>query len=309
MMRLGAHNSIAGGHHNAVAECLAIGGDTLQIFCKNQRQWKARPITDEEAMLFRRSMESAKVGPAMVHASYLINLGHPDPAKRAQAIEAFVDELRRTEQLGIGGLNVHPGSHLEEDKHKRDDAQVRKACLDRICDSAARALDETKGLKVKVVYENAAGQGSNVGNSWEEMGYLVEHTGSSRVGVTIDTQHSWACGYDWVDHYDDVWDSFESNVGRKWLVAFHLNDSRQPCGARLDRHDAIGKGLLGVGFWRRLVNDRRLDGLPGYLETPDGVDSWRQELAFLRSLRGTDEDAPAAKPRPKARKAARQASL
>ena len=108
---------------------------------------------------------------------------------------------------------------------------------------------------------------------------------SARVGVTIDTQHAWACGYDWVDHYDEVWESFESTVGRKWLVAFHLNDSKQPCGARLDRHDAIGKGLLGPEFWRRLVNDRRLDGLPGYLETPDGVDSWRQEIAFLRGLR------------------------
>jgi deoxyribonuclease-4 len=294
MMKLGAHNSIAGGHHNAVAECLSIGGEVLQIFCKNQRQWKAKPIAAEEVMLFRRSMESAKVGPAMVHASYLINLGHPEKAKRKMAIEAFVDELERTEQLGIPGLNVHPGSHLEEDKGKRDDAAVRKPCLDRIAAGAAECLDATKGMKVKVVFENAAGQGSNVGNSWEEIGYLVDAVGSPRVGVTIDTQHSWACGYDWVDHYDDVWDSFESSVGRKWLMAFHLNDSKQPCGARLDRHDTIAQGLLGLEFWRTLVNDRRLDGLPGYLETPGGPDSWREEIALLRSLRGTE---PVAKPK------------
>jgi len=285
MMRLGAHNSIAGGHHNAVAECLSIGGDTLQIFCRNQRQWKAKPLGEEEAMLFRKSVQAAKVGPVMVHASYLINLGHPDPAKRAQAMEAFVDEMARTEALGIPCINIHPGSHLEEDKSKRDSGAVRKPCLDRIAAAAAACIDATKGMKVKVVYENAAGQGSNVGNSWEEIAYLVEHTGSPRVGVTIDTQHSWACGYDWAKDYDGVWESFDGNVGRKWLVAMHLNDSKQPCGARLDRHDTVGQGLLGMGFWTRLMQDRSLDGLPGYLETPDGPDSWRKEIALLRGLR------------------------
>ena len=285
MMRLGAHNSIAGGHHNAVAECLAIGGEALQIFCKNQRQWTAKPLAAEEATLFRRSMEAAKVGPAMVHAGYLINLGHPDPAKREASRLAFLDEMRRTEALGIELLNVHPGSHLEEDKRRRDDAAVRKPCLDRIAQAAAQCIDETKGYRVKVVFENAAGQGSNVGNSWEELAYLIDAIGSKRLGVTIDTQHSWACGYDWVHHYDEVWDSFEANVGRKRLVAFHLNDSKQPCGARLDRHDTIGQGLLGLEFFRTLVNDRRLDGVAGILETPDGPDSWRREIALLRSLR------------------------
>lgn len=284
-MRLGAHTSIAGGHHNAVAEAVSIGADSLQIFCKNQRQWKASPLTEEQVLLFRRAVEAAKVGPAMVHAAYLINLGNPDAVPREQSRQAFLDEMRRTEQLGIPYLNVHPGSHKVEDKRKRDDGAVRKACLDRIAQAAAACIDETKGYKVKVVFENAAGQGSNVGNSWEELAYLVEAVGSPRVGVTIDTQHSWACGYDWVDHYDEVWESFDGTVGRKWLVAFHLNDSKMPLGARVDRHDAVGKGLLGERFWTQLVNDRRLDGLPGYLETPDGPDSWRQEIAYLRSLR------------------------
>src|SRR5688572_21115794 len=158
MMKLGAHNSIAGGHHNAVAECLSIGGDALQIFCKNQRQWKARPITAEESLLFRKSVEAAKVGPVMVHAAYLINLGHPDPALREASRQAFLDEMRRCEQLGVPYLNVHPGSHKEEDKHKRDDGAIRKACLDRIAEAAAQCIDETAGYKVKVVFENAAGQ-------------------------------------------------------------------------------------------------------------------------------------------------------
>lgn len=285
MMKLGAHNSIAGGHHNAVAECLAIGGETLQIFCKNQRQWKANPITQEEAMLFQRSMEAANVGPGMVHAAYLINLGAPDPVEREKSRQAFLDEMQRTEQLGIPCLNVHPGSHKEEDKRKRDDPKVRQAALDRIAEAAAKCIDETKGWTVKVVFENAAGQGSNVGNSWEELAYLVEHVGSKRVGITIDTQHSWACGYDWVDHYDETWESFDATVGRQWLVGMHLNDSKMPRGARVDRHDAIGQGQLGEAFFRLLMNDRRLDGVQGFLETPDGPESWKREIAYLRNLR------------------------
>lgn len=284
-MRLGAHNSIAGGHHNAVAECLSIGGETLQIFCKNQRQWTAKPLAAEEGMLFRRSVEAAKVGPVLVHGGYLINLGNPDPVKREASRQAFLDEMRRTEQLGVPYLNIHPGSHLEEDKKRRDDAGVRKACLDRIASAVSQTLDETPGCPVKVVFENAAGQGSNVGNTWEELAYLVEAIGGRRLGITVDTQHSWACGYDWVDHYDEVWDSFESTIGRKRLVAFHLNDSKMPCGARVDRHDTIGEGQLGLQFFRTLVNDRRLDGVAGILETPDGPDSWRKEIALLRSLR------------------------
>ncbi|MEA3190222.1 MAG: deoxyribonuclease [Thermoplasmata archaeon] len=289
MMKLGAHNSIAGGLHNAVAECVAIGGDALQMFCKNQRQWKAKPIAPEDAKAFRDAVAAAKVGPLMVHDSYLINMGHPDDGKREQARLAFLDEYQRSELLGVHYLNFHPGSHCEEDKKLRDDRRVRDACLDRIAACMNQVLDETKGSGCKLVIENAAGQGTNVGNSWEEVGRLVDAVSDkARVGVTIDTQHSWACGYDWRDHYDECWDGFEAAVGRKHLVAFHLNDSKQPCGARVDRHDTIGEGLLGLEFFRTLVNDRRLDGVAGYLETPEGPESWKKEIALLRSLR-TDE--------------------
>jgi deoxyribonuclease-4 len=291
-MRLGAHNSIAGGHHNAVAECLAIGGEAMQIFCKNQRQWTAKPISAEEAGAFRKAVADAKVAPVMVHGGYLINMGNPDPVKREASRQAFLDEMRRSEQLGVAYLNIHPGSHLEEDKKRRDDPAVRRACLDRIAAAVSQSIDETPGCPVKVVFENAAGQGSNVGNTWEELGALIQAVGSPRLGITIDTQHSWACGYDWVDHYDEVWDSFESAVGRKWLVAFHLNDSKMPCGARVDRHDTLGQGLLGLEFFRTLVNDRRLDGIAGILETPDGPESWKKEIALLRGMRA---DGPAAK--------------
>ena len=290
MMRLGAHNSIAGGLHNAVAECLAIGGDTLQIFCKNQRQWRAKPLEAESVRLWKEAVQAANVGPVMVHNSYLINMGNADPEKAEASRLAMLDEYTRCEQLGVAYLNFHPGSHGSEDRHARDDRKTRDACLGRIAGNLLSILEETKGFHCRLVIENAAGQGTNVGNSWEEVGAILDAVGQKkRMGVTIDTQHSWACGYDWVDHYDDVWDSFEAQVGRDNLVAFHLNDSKTECGARVDRHDTIGSGLLGLDFFRTLVNDRRLDTKMGVLETPDGPDSWKKEIALLRSLRGAPE--------------------
>ncbi len=286
MMRLGAHNSIAGGYHNAAAECLAIGGDTMQIFCKNQRQWSAKPLTQDEIKPFRDAVAAAKIGPVMVHDSYLINMGQPDAGKNEAARKAFLDEYVRCEQLGVTYLNFHSGSHVHPDKKLRDDAKVREACLDRIAAAVATTLDETKGYHCRLVIENAAGQGTNVGNSWEEVGRILDAVGDKkRMGVTVDTQHSWACGYDWKDHYDDVWDAFDNAIGIGHLVAFHLNDSKQPLGARVDRHDTIGQGELGLEFFRALMNDRRFDTAAGYLETPDGPDSWKKEIALLRSLR------------------------
>ncbi len=290
MMRLGAHNSIAGGYQNAVAECLAIGGDAFQMFCKNQRQWAAKPLLPDEVKAFRDAVMKANVGPVMVHDSYLINMGNADPAKADQSREAFLHEYQRSEALGAAYLNFHPGSHNHEDRHLRDDVPTRVAALERICANLAQVLDETKGYHCRLVIENAAGQGTNVGNSWQEVGFMLDTVGQKkRMGVTIDTQHSWACGYDWRDHYDEVWDDFEGAVGLQNLVAFHLNDSKTECGARVDRHDTIGSGLLGNRFFHALMNDKRLDTKMGVLETPDGPDSWKKEIAFLRSLRGAPE--------------------
>lgn len=286
MMRLGAHNSIAGGLHHAVAECQSIGGEAMQIFCKNQRQWTAKPTSEADAKVFRDAVAAAKIGPIMVHDSYLINMGQPDPVKREQSRQAFLDELRRTEQLAIPYLNFHPGSHVHDDKKLRDHGETRKGALDRIAQAMNQCIDETKGFHAKLVLENAAGQGTNVGNSWAELGAILDQVDDKkRVGVTVDTQHSWACGYDWRDHYDECWEEFDAEVGLDKLVAFHLNDSKMPCGARVDRHDSIGEGLLGLEFFRTLMNDKRFDSRVGYLETPDGLESWKTELALLRSLR------------------------
>jgi deoxyribonuclease-4 len=286
MMKLGAHNSIAGGMHNAVAECVSIGGDAMQVFCKNQRQWNAKPLATEDIKQFKDAVAAAKIGPIMVHNSYLINMSHPDPVKREASRQAMMNELQRTEALGIPYLNFHPGSHVHDDKHMRDDRKHRDMCLDFLAQAMAKCLDESKGAKVKLVIENAAGQGTNIGSSWEEVGRLVDAVDSKdRVGVTVDTQHSWACGYDWRNKYDECWADFDSAIGLKWLVAFHLNDSKMPCGARVDRHDTVGEGLLGIEFFRTLMNDRRFDSKVGYLETPEGLESWKKELALLRSLR------------------------
>lgn len=284
-MRIGAHNSIAGGLHNAVAEAQYVGGETMQIFCKNQRQWKAKPLSEEEIRLFKEAVKAANLGPIMVHDSYLINMGSPDDDKRANARNAFMAELERCEQLGVAYLNFHPGSHTHPSKPKRDDRETRFAALDRIADCMTQCIDETPDYACKLVIENAAGQGTNVGSTWEEVGHLVEHVAAKeRLGICVDTQHSWAAGYDWVDAYDEVWDEFDDQIGLKHLVAFHLNDSKQPCGARVDRHDSIPDGFLGESFWQTLMQDRRFDQLAGYLETPSGVEGWKSEIAYLRSL-------------------------
>ncbi len=300
MMRLGAHNSIAGGLHNAVAECVSIGGDAMQIFCKNQRQWTAKPMTEQEAKTFRDAVAAAKIGPNMVHGSYLVNLGNADAAKAKQSLVACADEYQRSEALGIAYFNIHPGSHGNDDRHKRDDRAERDAALDRIADNLAAILDVTKGFGCRLVLENAAGQGTNVGNTWEEVGRILDAVGQKkRMGVTIDTQHSWACGYDWRERYDETWDAFETAVGRDHQLAFHLNDSKTELGARVDRHDTIGSGLLGLETFAHFINDRKNDGKVGFLETPDGLDSWKLELATLRGLR-TDKEAPRAKATPRA---------
>lgn len=292
-MILGAHNSIAGGLHNAPVQAASVGGETMQIFCKSQRQWKAKPLDEDAVRQYRDAVAEAGIERVMVHDSYLINMGNPDDAKRENAYQAFATELDRCEALGVAYLNFHPGSHAHPDKAMRDDRGERFAALDRIAAGMRRALDDFPDGRVRLVIENAAGQGTNVGMTWEEVGYLADEAGNDdRVGVCVDTQHAWAAGYDWVDHYDGVWQEFDDRVGLRRLVAFHLNDSKQPCGARVDRHDNIPTGHLGEGFWRTLMTDRRFDGAAGYLETPlaDGdVTTYKEELAYLRALRDGEE--------------------
>ncbi|HIC52149.1 MAG TPA: deoxyribonuclease IV, partial [Candidatus Marinimicrobia bacterium] len=261
-MRLGAHVSVAGGLQNAIPWALEIEADTFQMFSKNQRQWIAKPLTDEEIEGFKTPLAKTDLGPLMIHDSYLINMGSPDETKGKRAQVAFLEEYRRCEALGVAYLNFHPGSHTHPKKDMRDDKQTRNEALGRIADHMNKTLGETKGYDSKLVIENAAGQGTNVGIKFEEIKHIIDHIDDKkRVGVCIDTQHAWASGYDWRNDFDQIWDDFESIVGMEYLVALHLNDSKSDLGSRVDRHDNIGMGKLGKETFKSFMQEKRLEYL------------------------------------------------
>ena len=284
-MRLGAHVSVAGGLQNAIPWALEIEADTFQMFSKNQRQWIAKPLTDEDIEAFKTPLSQTNLGPLMIHDSYLINMGSPDEEKGKRAQIAFLEEYKRCEALGVAYLNFHPGSHTHPKKDMRDDKQTRNEALERIAQHMNKTLEKTKGYESKLVIENAAGQGTNVGIKFEEIKYIIDNINDKkRVGVCIDTQHAWASGYDWRNDFDQIWDDFESTVGMEHLVALHLNDSKSVLGSRVDRHDNIGMGKLGKKTFRSFMQEKRLEHLAGYLETPGGPEMWKPEIAVLRKL-------------------------
>ena len=284
-MRLGAHVSVAGGLQNAIPWALEIEADTFQMFSKNQRQWIAKPLTDEDIEAFKTPLAKTDLGPLMIHDSYLINMGSPDETKGKRAQVAFLEEYHRCEALGVAYLNFHPGSHTHPKKDMRDDKQTRDEALERIADHMNMTLKETKGYDSKLVIENAAGQGTNVGIKFEEIKHIIDHIDDKkRVGVCIDTQHAWASGYDWRNDFDQIWNDFESIVGMEYLVALHLNDSKSVLGSRVDRHDNIGMGKLGKETFKCFMQEKRLEHLAGYLETPGGPEMWKPEIAVLRKL-------------------------
>ena len=284
-MRLGAHVSVAGGLQNAIPWALEIEADTFQMFSKNQRQWIAKPLTDENIEAFKTPLSQTNLGPLMIHDSYLINMGSPDEEKGKRAQIAFLEEYKRCEALGVAYLNFHPGSHTHPKKDMRDDKQTRNEALERIAQHMNKTLEETKGYNSKLVIENAAGQGTNVGIKFEEIKHIIDYIDDKkRVGVCIDTQHAWASGYDWRNDFDQIWDDFEGIVGMEYLVALHLNDSKSDLGSRVDRHDNIGMGKLGKETFKSFMQEKRLEHLAGYLETPGGPEMWKPEIAVLREL-------------------------
>ena len=284
-MRLGAHVSVAGGLHNAIHEATGIGADTFQMFSKNQRQWIAKPLTDEEIRAFKEPLSKTELGPLMIHDSYLINMGSPDEGKGKRAQNAFLEEYHRCEDLGVAYLNFHPGSHTHPKKSMRDDKTVRYEALERIAGHMNTTLDQTKGYKSKLVIENAAGQGTNVGIKFEEIQHIIDNIDDKkRIVVCIDTQHAWASGYDWRNDFDNIWDNFDDTVGMEYLVALHLNDSKSDVGSRVDRHDNIGMGKIGKAAFERFMKEKRLEHLAAYLETPGGPEMWKPEIAALRKF-------------------------
>lgn len=278
MKYIGAHVSIAGGVENAPVNAQKIGAKAFALFTKNQRQWTAAPLTRESIDLFKQRCEEYGYAAKHIlpHDSYLINLGNPEKEALEKSRAAFLDEMQRCEQLGLDRLNFHLGSSLK----KVSDEE----CLRTIAESINIALDKTQG--VCAVIENTAGQGSNLGYSFEQIAYVIDRVeDKSRVGVCIDTCHAFAAGYDLKSEsgFGETFEHFEEVIGFKYLKGMHLNDSKKGVGSHVDRHEDIGKGELGIVPFRLLMHDPRFDDLPLVLETPD-EDRWAEEISMLYAL-------------------------
>ena len=275
---IGAHVSASGGVENAPLNAEKIGANAFALFIKNQRQWVAKPLTESSIKQFKENCEKVGINSEYIlpHDSYLINLGNPESEALNKSRNAFLDEMKRCEQLGLSLLNFHPGSHLN--KVSEDE------CLGIIAQSINWALEQTTG--VIAVIENTAGQGSNVGYRFEHIKKIIDQVeDKSRIGVCIDTAHTYASGYDLIskDGYAKTWENFDSIVGFKYLKGIHLNDSKKELGTRVDRHDSLGKGVMGLDVFERIMNDSNLDGIPIILETPD-ENLWKEEIQMLRSF-------------------------
>jgi deoxyribonuclease IV len=277
---LGAHMSIAGGVGNAFLEGKRVDCDAIQIFTKSSRQWAAKPLTKEEIEQFQINRKVTGIDTVVAHDSYLLNLGSPDVSLRKRSIAAFIDELERCEALGVSNLIAHPGAHVGA-------GEVEGIKM------IAKSLDEVHTacptFNVKVTLEITAGQGSNLGYRFEQIGDMIDATKESdRLRVCFDTEHAFAAGYDLrtKEGYERTFSDFDDAIGIELLAAFHLNDSKKEFHSRVDRHEHIGQGFIGVEAFRLLMNDKRFWGLPMCLETPKGPDlkEDRENLTLLRSL-------------------------
>jgi len=275
---VGAHVSASGGVFNAPLNAMAIGAKAFALFTKNQKQWTAKPLDADTIAQFKDNLAQSGILPKHIlpHDSYLINLGHPEEEKRLKSLDAFIDELERCSQLGLDRLNFHPGSHLKQISEEE--------CIDRIAMSMNEAIKRVEGVNLTI--ENTAGQGSNLGWQFEQIGAIIDRIeDKSRVGVCIDTCHMFTAGYDirTKDTYEQTWLDFDRIIGFKYLKGMHINDSKPDLGSHVDRHDSIGKGKLGVEPFRFIMNDPRMDDIPLVLETIDET-IWAQEIELLYSL-------------------------
>lgn len=275
MKYIGAHVSVEGGVSNAPVEAHAIGAKAFALFTGSSSRWSSKFPDENEVNKFKENCELYGFTPDVIlpHDNFLINLGSPDSRKLALSRKSFLEELQRCELLGLTMLNFHPGSHMSE--------LSEEACLDRIAESINLSLEKTNG--VTAVLENVAGQGSNLGHSFEQIAHIIDKVeDKSRVGVCIDTCHAYSAGYDFKtpEGYEKTWKDFDEIIGLKYLKGMHINDDKREHGSRIDRHASIGQGTLGTEFFIRLVNDPRVDGIPLILETPDEM-IWAEEIAWL----------------------------
>jgi deoxyribonuclease IV len=276
---VGAHMSIAGGMHKAFERGKEVRCKTIQIFLKNSNQWKAKPLTEEDRVLFQKAQSSSRIFPVVAHDSYLINLASPDRNLNRKSLDAFIEEMKRANFLGVPYLNLHPGAHMG--------AGINEG-IARVAAVLREALNAV-GPPVVLLLENTAGQGSSLGSRFEELAAIMEKTNiPDRVGVCVDTCHAFAAGYELrtEEGYSQTMQEFNRLIGLEKLLAFHVNDSKKDLGSRVDRHFHIGKGCIGLDAFRFLVNDRRFEKIPKILETPKGTGNRedKRNLATLRSL-------------------------
>jgi deoxyribonuclease-4 len=281
MPLLGAHMSIAGGYYKAVDAAAKLEMDCVQLFTKNNNQWRAKPLTSDDIDAFRLALERTGVKSPVAHDSYLINLASPDDALWEKSLDAYTHELERAEALGLIGLVMHPGSFV---------TSTEAEGLGRIVEALNIAHDRTKTARVQTLLETTAGQGSALGHRFEHLAELLDRVeAKERMGVCVDTCHIFAAGYPLhaAEEYAATMDEFDRVIGTKWIRAFHLNDSKKPLGSRVDRHAHIGRGCLGLEPFRHLLNDPRFKDTPMYLETEKGEEDGEDLDAInLRTLRG-----------------------
>ena len=275
MKYIGAHVSIAGGIFNAPLNAEKIGAKAFAMFTKNQRQWHACNFTLDEITQFKINLKKSAIKPEHVlpHDSYLINIGSPDAIARKKSLRALIAEVERCDQLGLKLLNIHPGSHLNQINEQE--------CLNNIAESINAAITQTENIII--VLENTAGQGGNVGYKLEHLEFIINKIkNKKRIGVCIDTCHIFASGYDIQnkENYTAFWHQFEKLIGFEYLKGMHINDSKSTLASRVDRHQSLGEGHIGLECFELLMQDKRLDNIPLILETPD-PDKWPSEIKLL----------------------------
>lgn len=280
MKYIGAHVSAEGGVQNAPLNANKIGAKAFALFTKNQRQWFSSPLTAKAISEFRNNCEKLDYKPFQIlpHDSYLINLGHPEQEPLEKSRSSFLDEMKRCELLGLDRLNFHPGSHLN--------AIPVDKCLERMAESINIVLGKTKG--VIAVIENTAGQGTNLGYTFEQIKHIIDYVDDkTRIGVCIDTCHAYTSGYDVKTEagFNGTFKKFDEIIGLKYLKGMHLNDSKKEFGTRVDRHENLGTGFIGDSTFRFIMNDDRFDNMPLILETPE-ESLWEKEIALLYSFAG-----------------------
>jgi deoxyribonuclease-4 len=274
---LGAHMSIAGGIEQAVLRAEEIGCTAVQFFSKSNRQWKTKPLTENEITIFKETFKNSSISSATIHASYLINIGSPNEEISNRSRSALADEFSRAQQLDVDHLVFHPGSHLKKGEPE---------CLQRIAEQINYILENSIENNTKLTLETMAGQGTNVCYSFEHLAYILERIEQkNRIGICLDTCHIFAAGYDIKEKYQETIQSFDDIIGLEHLRVIHINDSKKPCGSRVDRHEHVGEGQIGLESFKQLMNDSRLAHISKILETPkDSAEDDIKNIATLKSL-------------------------